>query len=50
VKFKVLFLDGPRAQVIFVVNPGLFFFLNYSDQFKLLLGSYLILKNQHEIK
>jgi hypothetical protein len=25
VKFKVLFLDGPRAQDIFVVNLGLIF-------------------------
>jgi hypothetical protein len=26
VKLKVLFLDGPRAPDIFVVNPGLIFF------------------------
>jgi hypothetical protein len=29
VKFKVLFLDGPRAQDIFVVNLGLIFSSKY---------------------
>ena len=38
VKFKVLFLDGPRAQVIFVVNPGLIFSLIILTNLSYFLG------------